>query len=297
MTSRKGIILAGGRGTRLDPATKVVCKQLLPVYDKPLIYYPLSVLMLSGIREILIISTPEDTPRLHELLGDGSDLGVVFEYVVQPRPEGIAQAFLLGSDFIGNSNVALILGDNIFFGHGLTELLQSAGAKETGATIFAYSVAEPQRYGVVEFDTQFNAISIQEKPRRPRSHYAVTGLYFYDSHVVEFARSTSPSQRGELEITDINRMYLEIGTLEVKIMGRGMAWLDTGTPQSLLDAANFIRTIETRQGVSIGCIEEVAYRMHFIDSSQLKRLVDGFGQNEYARGLGRLADNPSGSTS
>jgi glucose-1-phosphate thymidylyltransferase len=282
----KGIVLAGGSGTRLYPVTQVVSKQLLPVYDKPMVYYPLSTLMLAGIRDILLISTPQDTPRFEALLGDGARWGIRLRYAVQPKPEGIAQAFLVGSDFIADDRVALVLGDNIFYGHDLTELLQRAAARELGATVFAYPVNDPARYGVVDFDPRGRAVSIEEKPRQPRSRYAVTGLYFYDQKVVELASKLRPSTRGELEITDLNRAYLERGELDVLPMGRGMAWLDTGTHEALLEAAHFIETIERRQGLKIACPEEIAYRMGFIDASQLEALagpVDKSGYGEYLR--------------
>jgi glucose-1-phosphate thymidylyltransferase len=282
----KGIVLAGGSGTRLYPVTQVVSKQLLPVYDKPMVYYPLSTLMLAGIRDILLISTPQDTPRFEALLGDGARWGIRLRYAVQPKPEGIAQAFLVGSDFIADDRVALVLGDNIFYGHDLTELLPRAAARELGATVFAYPVNDPARYGVVDFDPRGRAVSIEEKPRQPRSRYAVTGLYFYDQKVVELASKLRPSTRGELEITDLNRAYLERGELDVLPMGRGMAWLDTGTHEALLEAAHFIETIERRQGLKIACPEEIAYRMGFIDASQLEALagpVDKSGYGEYLR--------------
>ncbi len=279
----KGIILAGGSGTRLYPVTHVISKQLLPVYDKPMIYYPLSTLMLAGIRDILVISTPQDTSRFADLLGNGNRWGIDLSYAVQPSPDGLAQAFLIGKDFIGNSPSALVLGDNIFYGQALSRQLQSAAAKDKGATIFAYRVNDPERYGVVEFDSGGRAISLEEKPQRPKSKYAVTGLYFYDNNVSTIAASLKPSTRGELEITDLNRHYLQQGTLEVELMGRGMAWLDTGTHDSLFEAAMFIQTIERRQGVKIACPEEIAYRLGYISAADLEALAhpvhkSGYGQ-------------------
>ncbi|HEX6266244.1 MAG TPA: glucose-1-phosphate thymidylyltransferase RfbA [Burkholderiales bacterium] len=286
----KGIILAGGSGTRLYPVTQVVSKQLLPVYDKPLVYYPLSTLMLAGIRDILVISTPEDTPRFEALLGDGRKWGIRLSYAVQPRPEGLAQAFLVGREFIGKDPVALVLGDNIFYGHELSSLLQQGTEKRTGATVFAYPVNDPQRYGVVEFDAAGKAVSIEEKPQQPKSRYAVVGLYFYDNQVVEIASRLRPSARGELEITDVNRAYLERGELEVVAMGRGMAWLDTGTHETLLEAAHFIETIERRQGLKIACPEELAYRMGFISAADLRRLAEPLAKSGYGRYLLRILE-------
>ncbi len=283
--NRKGIILAGGAGTRLHPATMVVSKQLLPVYDKPMVYYPLSTLMLAGIRDILVISTPQDTPRFESLLGDGSRWGLNLEYCVQPRPEGLAQAFILGRRFIDSHPSALILGDNIFYGDEFRTLLTRAGARATGATVFAYHVSDPERYGVVEFDTRRRAISIEEKPKAPKSGYAVTGLYFYDRQVCDIAAGIRPSARGELEITEVNARYLEEGQLDVEILGRGYAWLDTGTHDSLLDASQFIATLERRQGLKVACLEEIAYRNNWIDAAQLEALAQPLLKNEYGRYL------------
>ena len=286
--ARKAIILAGGSGTRLHPVTQVVSKQLLPIYDKPMIYYPLSTLMLTGIRDILVISTPQDTPRFAQLLGDGHRWGLNLTYAEQPSPDGLAQAFVIGRSFVGSGPSALILGDNVFYGHDFQNMLKAANAKQDGATVFVYPVADPERYGVAEFDADRRVISVEEKPKQPKSRYAITGLYFYDNDVIDIAANLKPSPRGELEITDVNREYLTRGRLHVEVMGRGMAWLDTGTHESLLEASHYIETIERRQGLKIACPEEIAYRMGYIDAAQLEKLAVGLGKSSYGQYLRQL---------
>lgn len=287
----RGIVLAGGSGTRLHPVTQAVSKQLLPVYDKPMIYYPLSSLMLAGIRDVLIISTPQDTPRFQQLLKDGSQWGLNISYAVQPSPDGLAQAFIIGAEFIGADECALVLGDNVFHGNDLGSNLQQAGKQKRGATVFAYPVNDPERYGVVEFDAQWRALSLEEKPKDPKSHYAVTGLYFYDNRVVDVAKNIKPSERGELEITDVNKQYLQWGELSVQVFGRGLAWLDMGTHESLLQASMFIETIENRQGLKVACLEEIAFRMGYIDEEQLAQAADLYGKSSYGRYLQTILQN------
>ena len=288
----KGIILAGGSGTRLHPVTQAVSKQLLPVYDKPMVYYPLSALMLAGIRDILLISTPEDTPRFEQLLGDGSKWGLTLHYAVQPSPDGLAQAFLIGREFLAGEGCCLVLGDNIFYGHDFARTLREAAAHQTGATVFAYPVLDPERYGVVEFDAQRRAVSLEEKPLKPKSRYAVTGIYFFDAQVVGVAENLKPSPRGELEITDVNRWYLERGQLRTEVLGRGIAWLDTGTHDSLLEASNFIHTLEHRQGLKVACPEEIAFRLGYIDAEQLKALAGKIAKSTYGKYLLRILEEP-----
>jgi glucose-1-phosphate thymidylyltransferase len=291
VSALSGIILAGGSGTRLYPVTRGVCKQLVPVYNKPMIYYPLATLMLAGIRDVLIITTPEDSESFQRLLGDGADLGIALTYAVQPSPDGLAQAFVIGRAFVGARRVALALGDNIFYGHGLPEVLQAAAARDSGATVFGYEVRDPERYGVVEFDREGRAISLEEKPVAPRSHWAVTGLYFYDNSVLEVAATLRPSPRGELEITDVNRVFLERGDLHVERFGRGFAWLDTGTHESLLQASQFVQTIEDRQGLMLACVEEIAWRMGYIDAAQVERIATPMRKNSYGQYLLRMIAN------
>ncbi|WP_041138605.1 glucose-1-phosphate thymidylyltransferase RfbA [Beduini massiliensis] len=286
----KGIVLAGGSGTRLYPLTRVTSKQLLPIYDKPMIYYPLSVLMNAGIKDILIISTPDDTPRFESLLGDGSQFGINLQYKIQPSPDGLAQAFILGEEFIGNDSVAMILGDNIFYGHGLTKRLKQVASRESGATVFGYYVDDPERFGVVEFDNDGKAVSIEEKPEQPKSNYAVTGLYFYDNHVVEYAKSIQPSPRGELEITDLNKIYLEKGQLDVMLLGQGFTWLDTGTHESLVEATNFVKTVETHQNRKIACLEEIAYTNGWMSKAKLAEAYEMFKKNQYGKYLKDILD-------